>query len=88
MDENKLTPLDVARRDHERNELRREQQKEMNFNRVSKKQNDWNQSIAAASDHYMTDALKQVRQQNHITHDEKILRMNGNWFHHQSRIKD
>ena len=80
MDEIKLMPFEVARRNRERNELRKEQQKQMDLNRVSKKQSDWNQTISAGADHYMTDALKQVRQNNHITHDEKILRMNGNWF--------
>lgn len=87
MDDTKLTPLDVARRNRERNELRRGQQKEMDFKRMEQPQRDWNQTLSASADHYMTDALKKVREKNHITHHENITRLNGTWMHNQSRIK-
>ena len=59
----------------------------MVLKRVEQKQRDWNQTISAAEDHYMTDALKKVREKDHITHHENLTRWNGTWMHNQSRIK-
>ena len=82
-----LVSLDVSRRLKEKDDLRQNQQREMHFKQVQKNQNDWNQSVSAHNDSYMTSALMKVREKSHITHNENVTKHNGSWMFNQSLKK-
>tara|TARA_Y100000593_G_C4241686_1_gene302473 strand:- start:658 stop:873 length:216 start_codon:yes stop_codon:yes gene_type:complete len=66
-------------RQQERQKQKTQQHYEMNSRRVDRQSNEYNQSVAAAEDTYMRDALTQVRQSD-VTHNETLMRHNGTWM--------
>ena len=83
MDTESLVSLDVSRRREEHQKLKQIQQKEMESRRVETDSRDFRQSVSAAKDRYMIDALNKVRESD-VTHSEDLTRMNGTWMHNRS----
>ena len=72
----------VSQRTHEESKLKKSQQKQMEDRRIDQPSNAFHQSVAAASDTYIAEALRKVRESK-ITHPEALTRMSGTWMHNQ-----
>jgi len=78
-----LTPRNVSRRHQDQQKIRQSQQSQMDSKRVEKDRRDFNQSVSASEDSYMTSALAKVRQSD-VTHNETVTRLNGTWLYNQT----
>ena len=78
-----LTPRNVSRRQQDQQKLRQSQQSQMDSKRVEKDRRDFNQSVSASEDSYMTSALAKVRQSD-VTHNETVTRLSGTWLYNQT----
>ena len=65
----------VSMKRTEQQNLKTDQQREMDARRVSAPQSAWNQSVAASTDTYMRDALTQVRKSSTTLPTELTMRM-------------
>jgi hypothetical protein len=72
----------VSMRRTERQNLKTDQQKQMENRRIAAPQSAWNQSVAASTDTYMRDALTQVRRSD-VTLPDTLTRLHGTWIHNQ-----
>ena len=81
--EDKLIPRTVYRRQQDQQKLRQSQQSQMDSKRVEKDRRDFNQSVSASEDSYMTSALAKVRQSD-VTHNETVTRLSGTWLYNQT----
>ena len=77
-----LIAREVSIRRTEQQNLKINQQKEMENRRIAAPQSAWNQSVAASTDTKMRDLLSQVRRSD-VTHNEDFLRLHGTWIHNQ-----
>ena len=83
-----LVSRNVSMRQREQDKQKTQQHYEINVRRVNRETNAYNQSVAATTDTHMVSALEKVREQNHITHSPILTKLNGTYFHNQSRIKE
>ena len=74
-----LVSRDVSIRRTEQQNLKTDQQKQMDNRRVDAPSSAFHQSVSAATDTYMRDALSQVRQID-VTHNEDLMRLHGTWI--------
>ena len=77
-----LIAREVSIRRTEQQNLKTDQQKQMENRRIAAPQSAWNQSVAASTDTYMRDALTQVRRSD-VTLPETLTRLHGTWIHNQ-----
>ena len=70
----------VSMRRTEQQNLKTDQQKQMENRRIATPQNAWNQSVAASTDDYMKNALTQVRKSD-VTLPETLTRHQGSWVY-------
>jgi hypothetical protein len=77
-----LIAREVSIRRTEQENLKTQQQKDMDQRRIAAPQSTWNQSVAASTNTYMRNALTQVRKSD-VTHNEDLLRLHGTWIHNQ-----
>ena len=77
-----LVSREVSIRRTEQQNLKTDQQKQMEDRRIAAPQNAWNQSVAASTDDYMKNALIQVRKSD-VTLPETLTRLHGTWIHNQ-----
>jgi hypothetical protein len=74
-----LISLDLSMRQREQEKIKTQQQKKMDARRVARQSNTFDQSVAANTDHYMQNALTQVRKSS-VTHNEDLMRLQGTWM--------
>ena len=74
-----LVSRDVSMRRTEQQKLKIHQRKKMENRRVDAPSSAFHQSVSAATDTYMRDALSQVRQID-VTHNEDLMRLHGTWM--------
>ena len=77
-----LVSRDVSIRREQNQQLKINQQKEMENRRVAAPQSAWNQSISASTDDYMKNALSQVRK-SEVGLPETLTRFHGSWVYNQ-----
>ena len=77
-----LVSRDVSIRRTEQQNLKTDQQKQMDTRRVAAPQSAWNQSVSATTDTKMRDLLSQVRKSD-VTLPETLTRLHGTWIHNQ-----
>jgi hypothetical protein len=77
-----LIAREVSIRRMEQQNLKTDQQKQMEDRRIAAPQNAWNQSVAASTDDYMKNALTQVRRSD-VTLPDTLTRLHGTWIHNQ-----
>ena len=77
-----LIAREVSIRRTEQQNLKTDQQKEMEDRRIAAPQNAWNQSVAASTDDYMKNALTQVRKSD-VGLPDALTRLHGTWVHNQ-----
>ena len=77
-----LIAREVSIRRTEQQNLKTDQQKEMEDRRIAAPQNAWNQSVAASTDDYMKNALTQVRKSD-VGLPETLTRFHGSWVYNQ-----
>jgi len=70
----------VSMRRTEQQNLKIDQQKQMDNRRVSAPQNAWNQSVSASTDDYMKNALTQVRKSD-VTLPDTLTRLHGTFIY-------
>ena len=75
-----LVPREVSIRRTEQQNLKTDQQKQMENRRITAPQNAWNQSVAASTDDYMKNALTQVRKSD-VTLPDTLTRLHGTWVY-------
>jgi hypothetical protein len=75
-----LIAREVSIRRTEQQNLKTDQQKQMENRRIAAPQNAWNQSVAASTDDYMKNALTQVRKSD-VTLPETLTRIHGSWVY-------
>tara|TARA_B110000196_G_C20550004_1_gene388381 strand:+ start:221 stop:481 length:261 start_codon:yes stop_codon:yes gene_type:complete len=75
-----LIAREVSIRRTEQQNLKTDQQKQMEDRRIAAPQNAWNQSVAASTDDYMKNALTQVRKSD-VTLPETLTRHQGSWVY-------
>ena len=75
-----LVSRDVSIRRTEQQNLKTDQQKQMDNRRVSAPQNAWNQSVSASTDTKMRDLLSQVRKSS-VTLPDELTMMNGTFIY-------
>jgi hypothetical protein len=83
---NTYTPLvsrAVSQRTHEESKLKKSQQKQMGSRLVEKPSDAFHQTLSAASDTYIAEALRKVRESK-ITHPESLTRISGSWLYNQT----
>ena len=83
MKREQLIPSSVLRRQEEAEKKRQDQRQLMGVERANADEKSFHRSVSAANDHYMTDALKKVRQSS-VTHNEDLMRMNGTWLYNKT----
>jgi len=72
----------VSMRRAEQQNLKINQQKEIENRRIAAPQSAWNQSVAASTDTKMRDLLSQVRRSD-VTLPDTLTRLHGTWIHNQ-----
>ena len=72
----------VSMKRTEQQNLKTDQQREMDARRVSAPQSAWNQSVSASTDIKMRDLLSQVRRSD-VTLPDTLTRLHGTWIHNQ-----
>ncbi len=77
-----LIAREVSIRRTEQQNLKTDQQKQMENRRIAAPQNAWNQSVAASTDTKMRDLLSQVRRSD-VTLPDTLTRLHGTWIHNQ-----
>ena len=77
-----LIAREVSIRRTEQQNLKTDQQKQMENRRIAAPQNAWNQSVAASTDDYMKNALTQVRKSD-VTLPDALTRIHGSWVYNQ-----
>jgi hypothetical protein len=77
-----LVSREVSIRRAEQDNLKIQQRKDMDNRRVAAPQSAWNQSVSASTDHYMRDALTQVRKSD-VGLPETLTRLHGTWVYNQ-----
>ena len=75
-----LVSRQVSRRRTEEQNLKSQQQKDMEQRRIDAPQSAWNQSVAASTDDYMKSALSKVRESS-VTLPDTLTRHNGSWMY-------
>ena len=75
-----LIAREVSIRRTEQQNLKTDQQKQMENRRIAAPQNAWNQSVAASTDDYMKNALTQVRESD-VTLPDALTRIHGSWVY-------
>tara|TARA_R110000868_G_scaffold337594_1_gene598479 strand:+ start:56 stop:316 length:261 start_codon:yes stop_codon:yes gene_type:complete len=75
-----LVSRQVSRRRTEEQNLKIQQQKDMEQRRIDAPQSAWNQSVAASTDDYMKSALSKVRESS-VTLPDTLTRHNGSWMY-------
>ena len=75
-----LIAREVSIRRTEQQNLKTDQQKQMEDRRIAAPQNAWNQSVAASTDDYIKNALTQVRKSDVTLPDELTMR-NGTFIY-------
>ena len=75
-----LIAREVSIRRTEQQNLKTDQQKQMENRRIAAPQNAWNQSVAASTDTKMRDLLSQVRRSD-VTLPETLTRIHGSWVY-------
>jgi len=75
-----LIAREVSIRRTEQENLKIQQQKDMELRRIAAPQSAWNQSLAAANDDYMKSALSKVRESS-VTLPDTLTRHNGSWMY-------
>ena len=78
-----LKSLEVQRREEQKLILKSKQQSEMNARSINRDNVNAKLTNNAFGDKYITDAYAKVLESD-ITHNEDLLRMNGNWVRNQS----
>ena len=82
--DNTPTPIAVTRRQLENDKLRKNQRSQMNNHRIQTRDSNYNHAISAVQDSYMKTALMKVRENDQITHDESLTRINGTWLYNET----
>ena len=77
-----LIAREVSIRRTEQQNLKTDQQKQMEDRRIAAPQNAWNQSVAASTDDYMKNALTQVRKSD-VGLPKTLTHLHGTWIHNQ-----
>ena len=77
-----IVSRDVTQRASEKDQLRKNQQKQMEDRLVQSPSHAFQRSIAASGDTYVAEALKKVRKSK-ITHPESLTRFSGTWLQNQ-----
>ena len=77
-----LVSREVSIRRNEEKKRQVQQQREINHRRIAEPNDAYNQSVAASNDHYMRDALSQVRKSD-VSLPETLTRLHGTWVHNQ-----
>ena len=75
-----LVSRKVNQRRTEEQNLKIQQQKDMEQRRIDGPQSAWNQSVNAANDDYMKSALSKVRESS-VTLPDTLTRHNGSWMY-------
>jgi hypothetical protein len=75
-----LVSRQVSRRRTEEQNLKSQQQRDMEQRRINGPQSAWNQSVAASTDTYMRDALSKVRESK-VTLPDELTRMHGTFIY-------
>ena len=75
-----LIAREVSIRRTEQQNLKTDQQKQMDNRRIAAPQNAWNQSVSASTDDYMKNALTQVRKSD-VTLPDELTRIHGSWVY-------
>jgi hypothetical protein len=75
-----LVSRQVSRRRTEEQNLKIQQQKDMEQRRIDAPQSAWNQSLSASNDDYMKSALSKVRESK-VTLPDELTRMHGTFIY-------